>query len=185
MDASGKPCFFFSCFFVLFLLPASTKSHSTRKQCVLKTRTPLYFFCYFLPVLYFFCYFLPVLYLFFYFWYAALLEYQNQLLLMSMVLAGSTGSHYYPNTQHLEHTFLNKLNIPFSLVMGSPKTDKSMGEIAATKAEGKVKASQKQTEQNGGNQKIKRCKGSILGANHDVERAPICNLEGYREGDGC
>ena len=68
---------------------------------------------------------------------------------MSMVLAGSTGSRYYPNMQHLERTFLNKTEHSIFVGHGSPKTDKSMGEIAATEqteAEGKVKALQKQSK---------------------------------------
>jgi hypothetical protein len=40
--------------FVLFSLPASIKSHSMRKHCLLTKRNPLYFLGYFLPVFYFF-----------------------------------------------------------------------------------------------------------------------------------
>ena len=44
---SGKPCFFFSCFFVLFLLAASTKRNVSESKMLLLKRNPLYFFCYF------------------------------------------------------------------------------------------------------------------------------------------
>jgi hypothetical protein len=43
MRASGKPCFYFSCFFILFSLPASTKSTVSESSTYLNKRYPLLF----------------------------------------------------------------------------------------------------------------------------------------------
>ena len=171
--------------FALFSLPASTKSHSTRKHCLLTKRNPLYFLGYFLPVFYFFS-------LLFVCSITGILE-------PATFETHGTCQHYFEKTRGTcqpEHYFWNARYLPalllkhaalgthavlswnnwtFLLVAGKWTNLRVKEQQQRPKGQWKCREN---SRMDGGSQKIKRCKGSILVANHDVERALICNPKG-------